>query len=98
MPYKPIPMSVETDSHGRLYLSSELRKKYGERFHVVEYEERLELIPIDENPLQAIREAAGDAFEGESIDELRDSAREQAKKDAEAGFDRGKRAVEDSDE
>ncbi len=69
-------MSVETDSYGRLYLSSELRKKYGERFHVVEYEDRLELIPINEDPLQAISEAAGDAFEGESIEELRESARE----------------------
>jgi len=90
-------MSVETDSHGRLYLSAELRRKYGERFHVVEYGDRLELIPIDENPLQAVREAAGDGFEGESIAELRESARERAKEDAEAGFDRGKRAVEDSD-
>jgi hypothetical protein len=97
MPYKRIPMSVETDSHGRLYLSSELRQKYGKKFHVVEYEDRLELIPIDENPLEAIRDAAGDAFEGESIDELREGAREQAKKDAEAGFARGKRSAEDSD-
>jgi len=91
-------MSVKTDSHGRLYLSSELRQKYGERFHVVEYEDRLELIPIDENPLEAIREAAGDTFENESIDELREGVRDQAKKDAEAGFDRGKLGVEDRDE
>jgi len=91
-------MSVETDPHGRLYLSAELRRKYGERFHVVEYEDRLELIPIDDNPLEAIREAAGDAFEGESIEELRESARERAKKDAEAGLNRGKRTVEDGDE
>ncbi len=91
-------MSVETDSHGRLYLSAELRQKYGERFHVIEYEDRLELIPIDENPLQAIRDAAGDAFEGKSIDELRKGGKEQAKKDAEAGLNRGKRALEDADE
>lgn len=91
-------MSVETDSHGRLYLSSELRQKYGEKFHVVEYEDRLELIPIDDDPLQAIREAAGDAFEGESIEELREEAREQAKRDAEEGFERGKRAAGDNDE
>lgn len=90
-------MSVETDSHGRLYLSSELRQKYGKKFHVVEYEDRLELIPIDENPLEAIRDAAGDAFEDKSTDELREGAREQAKKDAEAGFARGKRSAEDSD-
>ena len=91
-------MSVETDSHGRLYLSSELRRKYGEKFHVVEYEDRLELIPIDEDPLQAIRDAAGDAFEGESIEELREAAREQAKRDAEEGFERGKRAAGDNEE
>jgi hypothetical protein len=57
-------MSGETDPHGRLYLSSELRQKYGEKFHVVEYRDRIELIPIDEDPVEAIREAAGDAFEG----------------------------------
>lgn len=91
-------MSVETDSHGRLYLSSEVRQKYGEKFHVVEYEDRLELIPIDEDPLQAIRDAVGDAFEERSIEELREEAREQAKTDAEDGLQRGKHAAEDTDE
>lgn len=91
-------MSVETDSHGRLYLTSQLRQKYGEKFHVVEYEDRLELIPIDEDPLQAVREAAGDAFEGQSVEDLREEAREQAKQDAEEGFERGKAAAEASDE
>jgi hypothetical protein len=91
-------MAVETDSHGRLYLSSELRQKYGDKFHVVEYEDRLELIPIDEDPLQAVREAANDAFEGKSVEELREKARERAKEDAEAGFERGKQTAEDSDE
>jgi hypothetical protein len=91
-------MSVETDSHGRLYLSSELRKKYGEKFHVVEYEDRLELIPIDEDPLKAVREAASDAFEGKSIEKLREGAREQAKEDAEAGLERGKHPTEGGDE
>lgn len=90
-------MSVETDSNGRLYLSSELREKYGEKFHVVEYDDRLELIPIDDDPLQAVRDAAGDAFEGKSIDQLRGDAREQAKDDAEAGFERGTSTV-DGDE
>lgn len=75
-------MSVETDSHGRLYLSSELREKYGEKFHVVEYEDRLELVPIDEDPLQAVREAAGEAFEGKSVEDLRSDALEQAENEA----------------
>lgn len=91
-------MLIETDSQGRLYLPVELRQKYGEKFHVVEYEGRLELIPIDENPLQAIREATGDTFERESIEDLREQAREQAKKDAKERIDRKKHAAEDNDE
>ena len=91
-------MSIETDSHGRLYIPAELRQQYGEKFHVVTYEDRLELIPIAEDPLKAARDAAGDAFEDASVDELREDARTQAKTDAEAGLTRGKRAAEDSDE
>ena len=92
-------MTVETDDSGRLYLSAAQREKYGEKFHVVEYEDRLELIPIDDDPLQAVREAAGDAFEGKSVEDLRTEAREQARADAEAGFQRGKNnnSAEDND-
>ena len=91
-------MSVETDSHGRLYIPAELREQYGEKFHVVTYEDRLELIPIADDPLQAVRDAAGDAFEDASVAQLREEARTQAKTDAEAGLARGKRDAEDSDE
>jgi len=88
-------MSVETDSHGRIYLSSELRQKYGEKFHVVEYKDRLELIPIEEDPLQAIREAAGNAFEGKSVGELKEEALEQAQQEAEEDLEQAKREAED---
>ncbi len=91
-------MVVETDSHGRLYLSAELRHRYGEKFHVVEYDDRLELIPIDEDPLRAIRDAAGDAFEGTSIADLREEARAQATRDAREGFERDTRGAGDPDE
>ena len=91
-------MSVETDSHGRLYIPAELRQQYGEKFHVVTYEDRIELIPIADDPLQAVRDAAGDAFEDTSVDQLREEARTQAKADAEAGLARGTRDAEDSDE
>jgi len=91
-------MSVETDSHGRLYIPAELRQQYGEKFHVVTYEDRIELIPIADDPLQAVRDAAGDAFEDASVDQLREEARQQAKADAEAGLARAKLEAEDSDE
>ena len=91
-------MSVETDSHGRLYLSSELRKKYGERFHVVEYQDRLELIPIDEDPLAAVRDEIGDSLEGKSVAELREEALENAKREAKADLRSENRDSEDTAE
>lgn len=91
-------MSVETDSHGRLYLSSELRKKYGERFHVVEYEDRIELIPIDEDPIQAVRDEIGDALDGKSREELREEALQRAKQEAEDDIEQAKQAAGDTAE
>ena len=91
-------MTIQTDSQGRLYLSSDLRKQYGERFHVVEYEDRLELIPIDEDPLQAVRDELGDALEGESTEELREQALQQAKQEAEEDLEQAKREAKDAPE
>ncbi len=91
-------MSIETDPHGRLYLSAELRRTYGEKFHVVEHEDRLEFVPIEEEPVRALREAAGDAFDGTSLDELRDETRAQARRDAEAGLERRERPAGDDTE
>ncbi|MFC7155970.1 AbrB/MazE/SpoVT family DNA-binding domain-containing protein [Halomarina halobia] len=91
-------MSVETDSHGRLYLSSKLRRKYGEKFHVVEYEDRIELIPIDEDPLRAVRDEIGDALEGTSREELREEALRRAKQEVEDDIERAKREAEDTAE
>jgi len=90
-------MAAETDSNGRLYLSAAQREKYGEKFHIVEYDDRIELIPIDDDPLEAVREAAGDAFDDASIEELRTEAREQARSDAEAGFRRGTNREDEQD-
>lgn len=84
-------MTTRTDSQGRLYLSSDLRKQYGEKFHVVQYEDRLELIPIDEDPLQAVRDEIGDALEGESIEELREEALNRANQESEDDIDQTKR-------
>lgn len=81
-------MGTETDERGRLYLSKDVRERYGERFHVVEYSDHIELIPIDDDPLQGLRDAVGGAFDGKSIDELREEARELAKEEAEDGVRR----------
>lgn len=91
-------MAVEVDAHGRLYLSADLRQKYGEKFHVVEYEDRLELIPIDDDPLQAVQDEIGDALEGASRTDLREGALERAKQEAEEDLERTKRETRDTAE
>jgi len=53
-------MSTEIDGQGRLYIPKEVREKYGHKFHVVTYEDRIELIPVADDPLTAVREAAGE--------------------------------------
>lgn len=78
-----IRMTVETDERGRLYLSKDLRRRHGNRFHIVEYRDRIELVPIDDDPLEGLRAAVGDAFDGKSVEELRQEARDQVIDDAE---------------
>jgi hypothetical protein len=83
-----VKASTETDDRGRIYLSKRLRKEYGERFHVVEYSDHIELVPVDDDPVEGLREAVGDAFEGKSVGELRDEAEELAREEAEDGLRR----------
>ncbi|OYR40813.1 hypothetical protein DJ82_06890 [Halorubrum sp. Ib24] len=68
-------MATETDDRGRIYLSKDLRDRHGERFRVVDLPSRIVLVPVDDDPLQAVRESVGPAFEGGDIDELREDAR-----------------------
>jgi len=71
-------MSAETDRQGRLYLPKEVREKYGEKYHIVEYEDRIELIPVADRPLAAIREAAGDLHDA-SVEDIRADIETEAK-------------------
>ncbi|MFW6436795.1 MAG: AbrB/MazE/SpoVT family DNA-binding domain-containing protein [Halococcoides sp.] len=64
-------MSVETDGQGRLYLPKELRNQYGDRYHIVAYEDRIELVPVADDPLAAVRAAAGE-LRDTPIGEIRD--------------------------
>lgn len=54
-------MSAETDRQGRLYIPKEIREKYGKKYHIVQYKDRIELIPAADDPLATVREAAGDS-------------------------------------
>ncbi|WP_435333018.1 AbrB/MazE/SpoVT family DNA-binding domain-containing protein [Haloarchaeobius sp. TZWWS8] len=74
-------MSAETDRQGRLYIPKEVREKYGDKYHIVTYEDRIELIPVADDPLAAIREAAG-GLRDASIEEIREDIEAEAKADA----------------
>lgn len=64
------------DARGRLTLPKPLRERYGNRFHIVETPHGLKLIPIQEDPLEALRN------EFASLDEPIAQLREEARQDA----------------
>lgn len=74
-------MSTETDGQGRLYIPKQIREKYGEKYHIVQYEDRIELIPVADDPLAAVRAAAGELREA-SIEDIRADIEAEAKADA----------------
>lgn len=75
-------MSAETDEQGRLYIPKEVREKYGQKYHIVTYEDRIELIPVADDPLAAVREAAGELHDA-PVEEIREAIEAEAKEEAE---------------
>ena len=74
-------MSTETDGQGRLYIPKDVREKYGEKYHIVTYEDRIELVPVADDPLAAVREAAGELRDA-SIDDIRADIEAEGKAEA----------------
>ena len=68
-------MSKSTDERGRIYLPKDVRSRFGERYRIVELPSHVALFPVDDAPLEGLREAVGDAFEGTDADILKDEAR-----------------------
>jgi len=64
------------DDRGRLTLPKEVRERYGDRYHIVQLEDGIKLVPIADDPLEALRDEFGDVEK--SADELREGAREAA--------------------
>jgi len=64
------------DDQGRLTLPKETRERYGDRYHVVELHDGIKLIPIAEDPLDALRAEFDDVEQ--TAEELRQEAREAA--------------------
>lgn len=70
------------DDRGRIVIPREIREKYGDRYRVVELPDRIELVPVADDPVEGLRDAVGDAFEGRSIEEIKREARDAAREEA----------------
>jgi len=81
-------MSTKTDGQGRLYIPKDVREKYGEKYHIVTYEDRIELVPVADDPLAAVREAAGELRDA-SIDDIRADIEAEGKAEAREKEDDG---------
>ena len=68
-------MDVDAED-GRIYLPKRLREKFGDHFELVDRGDRLVLIPIDEDPLDALREEFRDV--DASTEELKQGALDEA--------------------
>ncbi|QLK25046.1 AbrB/MazE/SpoVT family DNA-binding domain-containing protein [Natrinema zhouii] len=67
---------AEADDRGRIVIPQDIREKHGDRYRVVELDDRVELIPLKADPIEGLRDAVGDAFDGKSIDEIKREALE----------------------
>lgn len=74
--------TAETDDRGRIVIPHEIRERHGTRYRIVELADRVELIPLQDDPIEGLRDAVGDAFEGKSVAEIKREARDAAREDA----------------
>lgn len=71
---------VTTADNGRVYIPKDIREKLGERFHIVEREDKIVLVPVSEEPLEALRDEMSDI--DKSVDELKKEALQTAMDEA----------------
>lgn len=68
-------MARTTDERGRLYLPKGVRDRFGDRYRIVELPSHVALFPVDDDPVEGLRAAVGDAFVGEDVEGLKARAR-----------------------
>lgn len=77
-------MSKSTDERGRIYLPKNIRERFGDQYRIVELPSHVALFPVDEEPLDGLRAAVGDAFAETEADELKSQAREAISREVRA--------------
>lgn len=73
--------TAKADERGRIVIPHEIREKHGDRYRVVELDDRVELIPLKNDPIEGLRDAVGDALDDKSIAEIKRESREAARKE-----------------
>ena len=64
------------DGRGRLTLPKEIRERYGEHYRIVQLHDGIKLVPIEDDPLDALRSEFADIEK--TAEELRQEARNAA--------------------
>jgi len=64
------------DGRGRLTLPKEIRERYGDHYRIVELHDGIKLVPIGDDPLDALRSEFADVEK--TAEELRQEARNAA--------------------
>ena len=73
---------VSTDERGRITIPQEARERYGDEYRLVELRSGIKLIPIPDDPLEALQAAASEEFKSASIEELRKAGLERGREEA----------------
>lgn len=89
-------MPARTDGRGRIYLPAEIREKFGDEYRIVELPDRVALLPVDEDPIEGVQEAVGDALDGTDRDRLTAEAISKAKADVASEAD-GRKTDDDGE-
>lgn len=88
-------MGTTADKRGRIYLPKAVRDRYGDRYRIVELPTHVVLLPVDDDPIEGIHDAVGDAFADIDHDDIESEAIATAKAEIEAEIDdRERRASE----
>jgi len=88
-------MGTTADERGRIYLPKDVRDRYGDRYRIVELPTHVVLLPIDDDPIEGVHEAVGDAFDDIDHDDLSETTIAGAKAELDAEIeDRERRASE----
>jgi len=80
-------MGTTADDRGRIYLPKDVRDRYGDRYRIVERPTHVVLLPVDDDPVEGIQDAVGDAFADIDPDDIADESIATAKAEIDAERD-----------